>query len=62
MTWEQLLLLLTSMKKADHSAMGDPVRVISDGERFDVELFENLVDGTLAMIPHFNDAEDSDAD
>lgn len=60
MTWAQLLLLLQSMAKAEHSAMDDPVRVITNDERYNVELFENLVEGSLILIPHFSSPEEDD--
>lgn len=51
MTWEELLLLLSSMKEQNHSAMEELVTVLWDNQEYYVDLTESLTKGSLCFIP-----------
>lgn len=62
MTWMELKILLDNMVEIKHSAMGESVECLVAGSRYDVQLFENLVDGTLVLVPSFGSAEENSDD
>lgn len=51
MTWDQLLLLLTSFKEQKHSAMDDCVTILWDNTEYYVDIAESLTKGSLILIP-----------
>lgn len=62
MTWASLKILLDNMVEIKHSAIDENVECLIEGVRYDMELFENLVDGTLVLIPSFSSVEENSDD
>lgn len=57
MTYNELLMLLDSMKKQVHSGIDDQVTLLWDGELYNLDLSESLSTGKLHLIPLFTDIE-----
>lgn len=60
MTWSDLKKLLDNMAELKHSALDDEVSCFVQGSCYGMHLHENLVDGSLNLIPIFVSTEEED--
>lgn len=57
MSWADLKKLLDSMESL---TLANSVECLVEGVRYDMHLYENLVDGTIVLVPTFSPVEEDD--